>query len=229
MVGSVDRIDRIVSALGSHEAPRLPGEGKRLAAVAMVIRERDAGAEVLFIERARHESDPWSGHMAFPGGRVDPVDPHPRAAAERETHEEVGIPLDDALYVGRLPDLPGRGAAPEHGLVISGHVYVLEQDVPLAIDRREVEQAFWFPLRALHEAERHVPHTVPGMDMEFPGILVGEPGRHVVWGLTYRFLEEFFGIVGAPLPVRWRFDRDAVMGDEERPELISSPASAPRR
>jgi 8-oxo-dGTP pyrophosphatase MutT (NUDIX family) len=209
MFRAVMELDDIARALAGHRPRELSAEGKRLAAVAMVLRARDAGAEVLFIERARHEHDPWSGHMAFPGGRVDPSDRHPRAAAERETHEEVGIGLAGAQYVGRLPDLAGRGAAKQHGLVISGHVYVLEQDAPLAIDRSEVETAFWFPLRELHDPERHVPHTTPGMDVEFPGILVGEPGRHVVWGLTYRFLEEFFGIVGAPLPSRWSFDRDA--------------------
>ena len=37
----------------------------------------------------------------------------------------------------------------------------------------------------------------------FPGILVGAPDRHVVWGLTYRFLEVFFEVVGDPLPNRW--------------------------
>ena len=209
-------IHDITRALSAHEAPELSGEGKRLAAVAMVLREREAGPEVLFIERARHEADPWSGHMAFPGGRVDPGDAHPRAAAERETHEEVGVPLDDAHYIGRLPDLPGRGAGKEHGLVISGHVYHLPHEAPLEIDTSEVAEAFWFPLRDLHDAGRHVPHTVPGMDFEFPGILVGVPGRHVVWGLTYRFLEEFFGIVGSPLPSRWSFDRDAMMDETDR-------------
>ena len=202
-------LEDIARALSGQQPRELSSEGKRLAAVAMVLRPRDAGAEVLFIERARHERDPWSGHMAFPGGRVDPGDAHPRAAAERETHEEVGIGLEGARYAGRLPDLAGRGAASEDGMVISGHVYLLERDAPLTIDPKEVKTAFWFPLRELHDPDRHVPHTTPGMDVEFPGILVGEPGRHVVWGLTYRFLEEFFGMVGRPLPARWSFDRDA--------------------
>jgi len=211
MVGRVLSLDEITRALASHEPDLLSEDGKQLAAVAMILCERGAGAEVLFIERAQHESDPWSGHMAFPGGRVDPEDAHPRAAAEREAYEEVGISLGGARHLGRLPDLRGRGANPQHGLVISGHVYVLEDDAPLAIDVSEVQSAFWFPLAQLHDPERHVPHSYPGATMDFPGILVGEPGRHVVWGLTYRFLEEFFGIVGRPLPSRWSFDRDESM------------------
>ena len=209
MVGNMVEFDEICRALAAHVPSPMSSEGKRQAAVAMVLRGAHGGLEVLFIERARHEADPWSGHMAFPGGRVDPDDPDPRAAAERETYEEVGLEIGDARYVGRLPDLAGRGAAGEHGLVISGHVYCLEQEAPLVIDTAEVQQAFWFPLFDLQAPERHVPHTYPGAEVEFPGILVGEPGRHVVWGLTYRFLEEFFSIVGAPLPSRWSFDRDA--------------------
>ena len=208
IVERVVGLDQIARALASNEPELMSGEGKQLAAVAMVLRACTGGDEVLFIERAKHEADPWSGHMAFPGGRVEPGDAHPRAAAERETFEEVGISLAGAQHIGRLPDLPGRGAAKEHGLVISGHVYLLEEDTLLAIDTAEVQSAFWFPLSELHNPERHVPHTYPGAGMDFPGILVGEPGRHVVWGLTYRFLEEFFEIVGAPLASRWNFDRD---------------------
>ncbi|NNL85157.1 MAG: NUDIX domain-containing protein, partial [Myxococcales bacterium] len=59
----------------------------------MIFRENSAHTEVLFIERARHPDDPWSGHMALPGGRLDPVDASLRAAAERETREEVGVEL----------------------------------------------------------------------------------------------------------------------------------------
>ena len=54
------------------------------------------------------------------------------------------------------------------------------------------------------ESERRVEYAVlHGSELHFPGILVGAPERHVVWGLTYRFLEVFFEIVGQPLPNRW--------------------------
>ena len=213
-VEGVIPFDDIEDALAGHAPTLMTEQDRREAAVAMILRGADGAdpgdLEVLFIERARHERDPWSGHMAFPGGRVDPGDGHPQAAAERETLEEVGLDLGGARHIGRLDDLPGRGAAREHGLVISGHVYLWDGEANLAVDTSEVQQAFWFPLFELHDPDRHVPHTYPGASMEFPGILVGEPGRHVVWGLTYRFLEVFFGIVGRPLPPRWSFDRDAL-------------------
>ncbi len=169
----------------------------------MVLRGDPRAPEVLFIERARHEADPWSGHMAFPGGRVDPEDPHPRGAAERETWEEVGVDLGAAERLGQLDDMQGHHAAGHPGLVISGFVYHLQEAPPL-VPNREVEQAFWFPLGQLHDPQRHVEYDrILWKGSRFPGLLVGQPQRHVVWGLTYRFLEHFFEIVGRPLPDRW--------------------------
>jgi len=57
-----------------------------------VLREASPrGSELLFIERASKEGDPWSGHMAFPGGRAEPLDPNLRSTAERETFDMFGI------------------------------------------------------------------------------------------------------------------------------------------
>jgi 8-oxo-dGTP pyrophosphatase MutT (NUDIX family) len=203
------KISDIREALSGHEPETLSSPSNAGAAVAMVLRESAGVPELLFIERARREGDPWSGHMAFPGGRVDPEDAHARGAAERETREEVGVDLAGAESLGRLDDLRGRhAAAPDRGLVISAFVYHVVEPAPLK-PNWEVEDAFWFPLRELLDRERQVEYAVQrGGEYRFPGILVGRPERHVVWGLTYRFLEVFFEVVGRPLPNRWS-DLDA--------------------
>jgi 8-oxo-dGTP pyrophosphatase MutT (NUDIX family) len=193
-------VDQIRHALAARPAVVLPAAGVRQAAVAMVLAEGKSGAEVLFIERARAIGDPWSGHMAFPGGRVDPGDPSGRAAAERETLEEVGLSLLGAELLGRLDDKKGNPRThPE--LVISAFVYLARAPGELVINS-EVQDAFWFPLDGLLDRARQVQYTAHG-EFEFPGILVGEPDRHVVWGLTYSFLESFFTLLGSPLPDRW--------------------------
>jgi hypothetical protein len=46
------------------------------------------------------------------------------------------------------------------------------------------------------------PHATYG-GKQLPGILVGASDRHIVWGLTYRFLDIFLGAVGKPLPEQW--------------------------
>jgi len=204
----VPTLDEIRRALALREATIISDADKRRAAVAMVLRENRGVTEVLFIERATREGDPWSGHMAFPGGRVDPGDDTDRAAAERETREEVGLDLRGARAIGRLDDLEGHRSAGVSRMVVSAFVYE-EGDVGPLVPNHEVRKAFWFPLRALHDEERQVEYPTRWAGRRFPGILVGEPDRHIVWGLTYRFLERFFEVTGRPLASRWgEFWRD---------------------
>jgi len=195
-------LDEIRRALATHAPEIAPDSASSRAAVAMCLRERGGAAEVLFIERARREGDPWSGHMAFPGGRVDRDDRSSRRAAERETFEEVGMSLLGTERLGRLDDMYGQHAAGHPSLVISAFVYHVPEAPPLVLSD-EVEQAFWFPLAELLDPGRHVEYRFgPASEWRYPGILVGVPQRHVVWGLTYRFLEAFFAAVGRPLPAR---------------------------
>lgn len=203
-------VESIRAAFSGYKPDLVPEDGRNRAAVAMVLRAGEFGPEVLFIERARHEGDPWSGHMAFPGGRVDAEDPDSRHAAERETFEEVGLDLQGAERLGRLDDLQGRRASGVPQLVVSGFIYCIER-APNLVLNREVREAFWFPLAELHAAERFVPYRIErAPELEFPGILVGEPDRHIVWGLTYRFLEVFFHAIAQPLPERWGDMADAI-------------------
>jgi 8-oxo-dGTP pyrophosphatase MutT (NUDIX family) len=192
-------------ALGAHRPLELGDAGARRAAVAMVLARRPEGPSVLFIERASHPGDPWSGHMAFPGGRVEEGDAHAREAAERETLEEVGLTLRGAECIGRLDDKQGNPRT-RPALLISAFVYALAEPLALA-PNHEVREAFWFPLADLADPARHVPYLAHSV--EFPGILIGEPERHVVWGLTYSFLESFFRAVGRPLPNRWKPEQSA--------------------
>jgi ADP-ribose pyrophosphatase YjhB (NUDIX family) len=210
----VPRIDEIRSALALY-APALAARGAdRHASVALVLREDEArGAEILFIERTEKEGDPWSGHMAFPGGRVDLPHESPEQAAVRETFEEVGLRLAGAERLGRLDDLEGRHAGRSAGMVISGFVYHLPEPGALVPQATEVREAFWVPVRELAAPARQVRRAFRGTGtFEFPGIVVGEPDRHVVWGLTYRFLEVFFRALGRPFPPAW----EAAHGEDAR-------------
>lgn len=191
---AVTQLPRIRSALAESPPQELQPEGRNQAAVAMIFRETPAQAEVLFIERARHPEDPWSGHMALPGGRLEPVDASLRAAAERETREEVGLELQGAEYLGRLNDLEGFRGGRKVGLVISAFAYFHPQpENPVPSD--EVAEALWVPVPWLWEPGRRVEHHHKGAG-PYPGIKVSESEAHVVWGLTYRFVQNFLEVVG---------------------------------
>jgi 8-oxo-dGTP pyrophosphatase MutT (NUDIX family) len=184
-----------------HRPTVLDVASRHRAEVAIVLRENAGSVDLLLIERAIRDGDPWSGQMAFPGGRVCAADTTPRAAAERETFEEVGLSLARAESLGRLDDLHGFKSAARQ-LVISAFVFHVVDPDPLT-PNYEVKEAFWFPFDALLDSQRYVDHAVAHRaGTHAPGILVGQPGRHIVWGLTYRFLEDFLEVLGQSLPKR---------------------------
>lgn len=165
--------------------------GTDFAAVAAIFREGRNGLELLVIERAKDERDPWSGHLAFPGGRASPGDSSLLCTAIRETREELGFDLEaSATLLGALDQLSARRAeAP--GLVIAPYAFALERDVELRPEPREVSQAFWVELRPLVAGEKNTTMQVQRgrQRLSFPGYRIGES---VLWGLTYQMLESLF-------------------------------------
>ena len=186
MAGSSLR-DRLRHALADAE-PEAPLAGPRTAAIALILIERGPSAEVLLIERAARDGDPWSGHMALPGGHRDATDTDLGATAERETLEEVGLDLrPSGERVGRLSDRePVRGVP----LAVRPFVYLLPAAPTLTLSA-EVRHALWVPIAPLQSGERGTTHRLAGAGqrLEFPAWDVD--GR-IVWGLTYRVLDEFF-------------------------------------
>jgi len=157
----------------------------RSAAVAALLRERNDALELLFIRRATREGDPWSGHMAFPGGRREASDPTLLATAIRETAEEIGVDLTHtADLVGVLDDQDASGRGSRGELPIRPFVFVVHGPIEPGTSR-EVTEVVWTKVASLADDSRRtsVPiewagasYTLPGWDLE---------GR-VVWGLTYR-------------------------------------------
>ena len=166
--------------------------------MAIVLRPSAAGPETLFIERARKPRDPWSGQMAFPGGRHDETDRNLQHTAERETDEEVGLSLAGARLIGRLDDQAGQRAGQGRQLRIAAFVYEVAADAGNDLTPNyEVAEAFWAPLAWFEDPARAIDYRHPPYpDVSFPGVVVGDPDRHVVWGLTFRFLSAFFEILG---------------------------------
>lgn len=108
--------------------------------------------QVLFIKRAARKGDRWTSHIALPGGKRELDIEDDKAAAIRETFEEVGIDLDkDAIYVGNLPQrvvTTQWGAVPL--MVLCPFVFLMvTQTVPLLLQPTEVASAHWVALRHL--------------------------------------------------------------------------------
>lgn len=175
-----------------------PLAGPRQAAIALVLIERDAALDMLLIERAARSGDPWSGHMALPGGHVEAEDADLWATAERETLEEVGLDLRaKAERIGQLSDFaPVRGVP----IAVRPFVYLLDT-LPTLTLSVEVQRALWVPTAPLLAGQQRTTYALErgGQRFDFPAWDID--GR-VVWGLTYRVVDEFFrrfnGLLRAP-------------------------------
>lgn len=189
-----------------------PNPARVEAAVALVLRENEGDLEALFIRRAEHDDDPWSGDLAFPGGRIDPTDADGRAAAERETLEEVGLDLGTGRPIGRIGDVLGFAES----IRVSAYVYAIEGDPPLT-PNYEVREVFWSPLSHSDDPERQEMRDFTYMEQtsSMPTIrLLEDPRAPVLWGITYKFMDDFMGAIGRPIPfMPWEDDdQGASMG-----------------
>lgn len=200
-------VQRLVHSFASRPGREIPlPAGARGAAILLALRARaDGEPELLMIKRADAERDPWSGHVACPGGHAEPGDADLAATAIRETHEETGVDISrDGRVIGHLDDLsPMSPHLPP--LVIRPFVALVRRDVQIMASV-EVAAAFWVPV-----AELRTPTawgtgvvTVRGVERK---VSVFRHGTYTVWGLTERVLRQFMAYAGEA-PAGEPFDDD---------------------
>ena len=151
---SVSLLQLIETRLGDHNpARKLLRRLQKRSAVAMILQVREGQLHILMIKRAEREGDPWSGHMAFPGGRMDKADANGYAVAVRETAEEVGLILGaQDECIGRLSDLNARPHRGTFGMAVSPFVFRLDRAVTFT-PNHEVAEVVWVPLEFLLDAD----------------------------------------------------------------------------
>jgi 8-oxo-dGTP pyrophosphatase MutT (NUDIX family) len=178
---------RLRNAIDAHPAALAPDDGApRRAAVAVVLRHADSVVELLLIKRSERDDDPWSGHVALPGGRFDPADATLQDTAVRETREETGIDIArDGIVLGMLDELrPRTPVLPP--IIVTPFVAIVRPDVSIE-PSDEVASAFWVALSSLADPTLTVESdvTARGATWRVPSYLLG---GHIVWGMTERIL-----------------------------------------
>ncbi|MEQ1567016.1 MAG: CoA pyrophosphatase [Myxococcota bacterium] len=167
-----------------RQAPQEQVATRGYAAVAAIF---DPNLDLLLIRRAHRPGDPWSEHLAFPGGRVEPDDPSPLQAAIRETAEEVGLDLSDAEPLGQLDDKLAVGGKP--GLVIRPFVFSTPRVRPALRPNEEVADTFWRPLPTLLSGEGRARMTWRRGEHELELPCVEFDGQRL-WGLTLAMIDD---------------------------------------
>lgn len=182
--------NQLMPRLQGYEKPdRAYGEVTRRAAVAIVLHKVDGELCLLMIRRAQREGDPWSGHMAFPGGRRDPDDIDDRFCAIRETREEIALDLDalgsEVCALGEV-NTGWRADRPE--MLVAPFIYRVEQLPELDLNY-EVDAVVSVPLRFLMDRSNRVPLAWEwrGTQVESDSYLYRD---NRIWGLSLMMIDE---------------------------------------
>ena len=146
------------------------------AAVLIAVTDR-ADPGVLLTQRTETLSS-HAGQIAFPGGRVDPGDDGPIAAALREADEEIGLPPTAVTVIGtadRYRTITGFEVTPVIGVV--------PPDLVLTPSIAEVADMFEVPLGFVLDSANHLEATVEfqGRNRHYYEIFWGD---RRIWGAT---------------------------------------------
>lgn len=203
---SVSLLQLIETRLGDHTpGKKLLRRLMKRSAVAMILQVRDGELNILMIKRAEREGDPWSGHMAFPGGRMDSTDANGYAVAVRETEEEVGLFLgEEDQCIGRLSDLHASPHRGPFGMAVSPFVFRLDREVTFT-PNYEVAEVIWVPLEFLLDEDNQAEMTWSYKGAKIPLPCYWYEGR-CIWGLSLMMLGELLDLIegGASRQANWR-------------------------
>jgi 8-oxo-dGTP pyrophosphatase MutT (NUDIX family) len=184
------RFARLRERLGRHQ-PGTDDDASLIWAAVAIVLAPDPDA-LLLIRRAERTGDPWSGHMALPGGRREPEDSDLLTTAIRETSEEVGIQLGADDLAGTLDDVvPRTPVLPP--IAVRPFVFVLSAR-PAIVLNPEVDNAAWVGLDHFLRADTHHPVRLD-IAGESRQVQAYELENGIVWGMTERIVTSLISIL----------------------------------
>ncbi len=184
---SLDRLRKFLLPVELAEAEL---KAKPAAAVMVILRDGPHGLEVLLGERTKREGDPWSGQVGLPGGRHRAEDPTMLATATRETKEEVGIDLEHRAEI--LGHMPPRAPGNKPEVLVVPFVALATERLE-ATAGPEMAAVFWIPLADLLANQGRATVTTILGELNVPSFTYES---RLIWGFTYRILEELLVFVG---------------------------------
>lgn len=159
----------------------------KLAAVSILFRHHQKQTQICLIKRTINRNDPWSGHLAFPGGLYKKDDTNTLHTAIRETKEETGIQCDVSEFIGRFEAIETHPEAQHQVNLVVPHLFWLSRThTTQHINTNEVEQLFWVNLNDCLAPSNQISIQPLHTKQFFPATKLKNIG--ILWGLTWRLL-----------------------------------------
>lgn len=184
----VNFVEKTLSELTPKRIP--PDKESKRAAVALILSEDDeCGISIFFIKRTENEKDPWSGHMAFPGGRAEKSDTDILDTAIRETFEETGIDLRNGKILGMLSEI--KSMRPNINLIITPFVAIAPPNLDELdmFESNEVDEVVKIPISKMKMRSRKAK-----FGGEYQQYSTYHYKNYTIWGITAWILDQFFSV-----------------------------------
>ncbi len=194
MKTSVPMLEDICRTFDNRTALRMPVPGHRSAMIALIFHMADDDLKVCITRRASVVGDPWSGDLAFPGGKPEPEDMTLHDTAARETFEETGLVLSPDDLIGDLGEVTARGGP--RPLMTYPLIYVLTEKPRPFVLNYEMTDAQWVSVAELWDAGNWRRFTYTPEREDFQAI---RAMGHFLWGFSLRVLHDFSVRIGHPL------------------------------
>lgn len=195
-------IEKIKASMGKEDdvlSTSNPDENLPRAAVTTILKPDNLNHELvmLFLKRNARVDDPWSGHIAFPGGRFIEQDRDILSTAARELMEETGIDMRDCEILGALNEVTPSSF---RSIQVTPFVILAPEKVYINLDQNEIERFFWIPVSYFRDQLNIRPHSIVrlGLKTEVPSYKFVE--ENVIWGLTFRIIQDLIERMGREAP-----------------------------
>ena len=180
--------EALLRLMKSKLTPGEPPEPHEETMAGVAITLTGPSLKTLMIKRAEREGDPWSGQVAFPGGRRERQDRSLLETATRETKEEVGIDLRrSAAYLGHLEAFRTHTGT----MLVVPCVFLMKRDERVE-PNDEVSSYRWIPIEVFLSEKSRSTYTLKrgGEEVKVPAYLYQ---GYVIWGLSYRMISALLG------------------------------------
>lgn len=158
------------------------------ASICIILKNDKASSEpvVLMVKRRAIQSDPWSGDMAFPGGRRRKDDRDSYETVAREVSEETGIDLRNCTMLGTLDDVKPNSIQ----MRVTPFVAIATENTDVNLDGYEIVEYVWLPVQFFLNGSNLSTHTIErfGKKIEVTSLKYLE--KYVIWGMSLRILND---------------------------------------